>query len=649
MTDRIGQQLGNYRLLRLLGQGGFAQVYLGTHLRMETKAAIKVLTSNLADEDVRQLLAEARIVACLEHPHIVRILDFDVERGIPFLVMSYAPHGTVRQRYPRGTRLPLDTVVVYLKQVADALQYAHEARLIHRDIKPENMLLGPRDEILLSDFGIATVAHSSRSQDAQEIAGTITYMAPEQTQGKARPASDQYAMGVIVYEWLSGTLPFGGTAGEIVTQHILASPPSLCEKVPTLPPTLEAVVFKALEKDPHRRFASMREFAMAFEEAYRASPLYVLNAPLLLPDQSSTTAPLTLIHSQTQPSPKRVRRRSLLVGALTLLGGAGVGAGVVGLLSSQNAMSGTESTNVVVYGEHAGSLKGVAWSPDNKRVISAGDFYDQTAQIWEAATGRRLLTYRGHHSDVNAVAWSPDGRYIVTCGGNVFLMNNEESNAQVWDSTTGTMLYRYKGHKATLLAVAWSPDSQRVASAGVDKTVHIWDLKGAKPMIYSGHSVVVRSVSWSSDGRRIASSGDEKSVQVWDAAEGKLLLSLPQPGLVNAVAWSPDNRFIASACGNFFWREKFVVQLQDAETGKRVLSYMGHKGQVNAVAWSPDSRRIASASNDKTIHIWDALTGQHQFTLRGHTHYVNTLAWSPDGRRIVSGSTDGTARVWQVP
>src|SRR5215469_14892997 len=171
MVDSVGQRLGNYHLVRLLGQGGFAQVYLGEHQRLGTQAAIKLLSTHLSDDEVEKFLAEARIIARLEHPHIIRILDFDVERDVPFLVMSYAPNGPLHRRYPKGARLPLDTVLTYLKQAADALQYAHGAKVIHRDIKPENMLLGRHNEMLLSDFGIAIVAHSSRSQSMQRSSG----------------------------------------------------------------------------------------------------------------------------------------------------------------------------------------------------------------------------------------------------------------------------------------------------------------------------------------------------------------------------------------------------------------------------------------------------------------------------------------------
>ena len=122
MADRVGQQLGNYRLIRLLGCGGFAEVYLGEHVRLGTHAAIKVLQTQLASQEAENFQHEGRIIAHLEHAHIVRVLDFDVVEGTPFLVMSYAPHGTLRRRHRRGMTLPLPTIISYEKQIADALQ-----------------------------------------------------------------------------------------------------------------------------------------------------------------------------------------------------------------------------------------------------------------------------------------------------------------------------------------------------------------------------------------------------------------------------------------------------------------------------------------------------------------------------------------------
>jgi len=313
MLSRVGQQLGNYRLVRLLGSGGFAQVYLGEHVLLHTQAAIKVLQTQIAASDRDNFLTEAQTIAHLEHPHIVRVLDFDVAEGIPFLVMSYAPNGTLRQRHPKGTQLPLPTIITYVKQLANALQYAHDEKLIHRDVKPENMLVGRRNEVLLSDFGIALIAQSSRFQSTQDVIGTVAYMAPEQIQGKPRPASDQYSLAIVVYEWLCGDRPFSGSFTELCTQHMYATPAPLHEKVPTIPPGVEYVVLTALAKDPRQRFASVQVFATAFEQASTAPtqvpakvpdpPIQSLLSPLYTSSQANPPAASLTLSAQIPALP----------------------------------------------------------------------------------------------------------------------------------------------------------------------------------------------------------------------------------------------------------------------------------------------------------------------------------------------------------
>ncbi len=297
MIDWVGQQLGNYRVIRLLGRGGFADVYLGEHIYLETQAAIKVLHTQLATDDIEQFRIEARTIARLIHPHIVRVLEFGVQGTAPFLVMDYAPNGTLRQRHPKGIPLPVTTVVSYVKQIAPALQYAHDQKLIHRDIKPENLLVGRANEILLSDFGIALVAQSSRYQGTQDMAGTIAYMAPEQIQAHPRPASDQYSLGIVIYEWLSGDRPFHGSFTEIAIKHSVVTPPPLRERIPTLSTALEQVVMTALEKDPKQRFATVQAFANAFEQASQ-----IPATEFKTPTQPSQPVDATILAGQPQQS-----------------------------------------------------------------------------------------------------------------------------------------------------------------------------------------------------------------------------------------------------------------------------------------------------------------------------------------------------------
>jgi serine/threonine protein kinase/Tol biopolymer transport system component len=662
MADRVGQQLGNYRLVRLLGQGGFAEVYLGEHVYLGTPAAIKVLHTLIASENTEHFHREARTIARLVHPHIVRVLDYGIEGMTPFLVEDYAPNGNLRTRHPRGVPLALPTVVEYVSQMADALQYAHEQKVIHRDVKPENMLLGRRNEILLSDFGIAVVAMTSSynsTQGMQDMAGTVAYMAPEQIQAQAGPASDQYSLAVVTYELLCGERPFQGAFTEVAVKHTLVPPPSLREKLPLLSPEVEAVVMKALAKDPKQRFVDIKAFATALEEASRnasSTTTFLINhatpqeqissandTVLLSSQEGSPTALFTapgetphlptkeelpgepreqavdtpgmetpaasmntpiLRQSETTALPTRapgirLSRRAVLVGlaGLAVLGATGAGVALF-----------THSPSVPV-------------QPQATAVPSSGE-------------GATLYTFRGHSGWVWSVDWSPNGSRVASASA--------DSTAQAWDAESGDHLTVYSGHTDTVYAVSWSPDGKRVASAGYDKTVQVWDPTfGDHFYTYHGHKGWVWTVAWSPDGKHIASAGEDRTVQVWDAANGSHVNSYHgHTDYVHAVAWSPDGKRIASASGDG------TVQVWDTGTGLRIYTYQPYYTSMWSAAWSRDGRRIASASDNKTAQVWDAADGAHLYIYAGHTDFVYAVAWSPNGEYIASGGDDKTVQIW---
>jgi len=263
-------KVGNYMLLRELGRGGYAHVYLAEHLYLKHQVALKLLNLSLIQhEDLVRFQFEARLLAQLRHRHIVRALDFGWEGDTPFLAMDYAPGGIIQQAFQRDVPQSLFRVLPVVLQVASALQYAHNHHVIHCDVKPENILLGPCGEIWLADFGIATTATCipETRYGRQEIRGTSRYIAPEQLRGTPLPASDQYALAVMVYEWLCGAPPFGGSEIAVCVQHVTAPPPRLRARIPSILPAVERVVLKALEKDPHQRFAHVLEFAFALKQA----------------------------------------------------------------------------------------------------------------------------------------------------------------------------------------------------------------------------------------------------------------------------------------------------------------------------------------------------------------------------------------------
>ena len=683
MADRVGQQLGNYRLIRLLGQGGFAEVYLGQHIYLDTSAAIKVLHTRLDSDDVEHFREEARTIARLLHPNIVRVLEFNVEEMTPYLVVDYAPNGTLRKRHPRGVPLPPSTVVSYTRQVAAALSYAHEQKVIHRDVKPENMLVGRRNEILLTDFGIALVAQSSRysgSQGIQNMAGTIAYMAPEQIQSLACPNSDQYSLGIVVYEWLSGTRPFQGTFTEIAVKQTIAPPPSLREKVPDLSPAVEEVVMKALAKDPQQRFENVQAFALALEKAFStelasSSSLTGLPAAEVQPSSSKNTILLSSVEtpeesfatvqslppelilsppsaslhnpasSLQQPEttslpkltqPKRISRRSVVIGLAGLAAVAIAGGGIALVTHMQTPSNPLQyqAMPLFTYPGHTDWVWSVAWSPGGKRIASASA--DTTAQVWDATNGDHSDVYRLHSNTIYSVSWSPDGNRIATAG--------YDKTVQVWDPTYGDHFYTYAGHADWVWSVAWSPGGKRIASAGGDRTVQVWDaFDGSHPYIYRGHTDSVYAVAWSPDGKRIASAGEDGTVQIWDPVAENLLYTFRlYDTTMWSIAWSPDGKRIASANNNN------TVQVWNTTDGSYQFILGGHTDFVYGVAWSPDGKYIASASGDKTVRVWDASNGLHISTYTGHGDSVRSVSWASDSKRIASASWDRTVQVWQL-
>jgi eukaryotic-like serine/threonine-protein kinase len=617
--EREGQRLGNYHLVRLLGRGGFAEVYLGEHIHLNTLAAVKMLHTNLVNDELVKFRNEARTIARLEHPSIVRVLDFGVEDDVPFLIMNYAPNGTLRQHHPRGSQLPLSTILTYVRQIADALQYAHDEKLIHRDIKPENMLLGRRNEVLLSDFGLAAIAQSAHSMSKLDVAGTVTYMAPEQLQGKPSAASDQYALAVVIYEWLSGDYPFHGLAIETAIQHMLTRPIPLHEKIPDIPPAVEQVVLRALEKEPYKRFESVQAFAHALEQANTSTEQHLISIPnsIIKPslptEESFDTVSLADTPATDTPATNTPAR-------LTVSSTAPIG------------------TVLSIYRGHVAAVMALAWSPDGQHIVSGSN--DQSAQVWRIQTADKVLTYRGHASWVHAVAWSLEEAKIAS--------GSWDNTVQIWDAVTGNTLLTYRGHTKNVNAVAWSPNNMHIASSGYDQTVQIWDAStGGHSHTYSGHSSAVNCVAWYSNGKRIASGSLDQTVQIWDTTTGGHVFTYNgHAGGVHTVAWSPNGKRIASG------GKDATVQIWDESkagnvfTKSKVTTYRGHACTVHSLVWSSDGKYIASGDRNGTIHIWEITTGNTIFTYRNHTKQVNAVAWSPDGRFIASASDDKTVQVW---
>jgi serine/threonine protein kinase/WD40 repeat protein len=708
MSERVDQQLGNYRLVRLIGQGAFADVYLGEHIYLKTPAAIKILQTRLAKDELQGFLNEARAIANLVHPNIVRVLEFGVEGDTPFLVMDYALNGTLRQRHPKGTLVPPAAIAQYVKQAAAALQYAHDQRVIHRDIKPENMLLGRNNEVLISDFGIAVMAQSSRYEHGQEVGGTIAYMAPEQLQGRAVPASDQYSLGIVVYEWLCGERPFQGSFPEIASQHMLVPPAPLHTKLIGLPLGIEEVVQTALSKDPQQRFLRIQAFATALEHACQgvqplsrasgpsASFPFVSSdnrpvqssSPLMPPQQtpSGSYGPASMGQSESNMSTISGKQPStpdwgmLPTVPPSPLPQQGQGGGTpeqVGYQGQYVAPNASTSPGMGQFGSSpqmppVGPPKmppaDLDQKPKRKQGISRRKVVFGlvgVVGVLAVSSGATAAWYELSHQQHSPLALSTTPKKTPAPGNTAKTAASPASDpattTTVTDTPTattqetvtpattgiGSLVTTYTGHSQYVDALAWSPDGTRVASASGDNTVQIWSATtGENRLIYRGHSNVVRAVVWSADGTQVISASDD--VQVWDAFSGnKIFTYSGHNNGVYTLARSPDGKRIASGGGDG------TVQVWDATQGNHYVTYSGNGnfngGTVYAVAWAPNGNSIASTDGNQ-VDVWSVATTNTYFTYNGHSkaNTVETIDWSPDGKRMASGADDKTVQVWDA-
>jgi eukaryotic-like serine/threonine-protein kinase len=645
-----------YRLDRLVGAGGFARVYLATDLTLGRRVAVKVLQPQQAAAlDPAEFLArfaqEARAVAALDHPNILGVHDFGEVGDTAFLVMPFVEGGTLAERLRVGGPLPPASAVGYLRQIAAALDHAHARGLIHRDLKPPNFLLRADDDrLLLADFGIAKALSSASAVALTGLIGTPAYMAPEQFRGQVSRATDIYALGCVLFELLAGTPPFTGQPEQLMYGHVMGEIPSVTTRAHgRVPHAAQAVIARALAKNPDTRFSTAGDLARAFEAAVTGAAPPV-DDPAELP----------------QAPARFSRRRMLLVGAPAVLIATLSAGGLVAAraLSSSLPATPTPTTALPAAQQLAPtSIATVATIPSAtsqapSASVAPSATSTQTPALTATATTRlptptltprpptptptpilaeggpirgQLVRILGSvQSSVRAVAWSPDGKLLAASTGTgttaIFL----------WQAD-GMPLPPIRGHTDIVESIAWSPDSTMLVSGSFDKTARIWSVDGRELRTLATHGEVVRAVGWSPDGATLASASDDGDLRLW-RPDGTLIRTLNVNGSAPSISWSPNSTLFATA-SYLGW-----VQIWTREgTPTRLLT--GHTSRVTKVAWSPDGTVVASSSADGTVRTW-SIVGEELLVLTGHVAGTLSVAWSLDGTAIASGSDDKTARIW---
>ncbi len=675
MSDMTGRLLGPYTIVSELGHGGMANVYLGRQPSVEREVAIKVLPAHFLQDRtfLDRFTREAKIVARLQHPCILPVYDFGEQDGMPFIVMAYMSGGTladVIRDTPGG--LPLDKVTKLVDQIASALDYAHKHGIIHRDFKPSNVLLDRDGNPYLADFGLARAVEDGAHLTGSGILGTPSYMAPEMSRpGDPTPLVDIYALGVTLYEMLTGQRPYqAATPVGVLLAHTVQPIPDACALRPDLPEAAQDVIVRAMAKEPAERYQSAEELAEAFRGAIgspttpargtrRPQALRQPNAPTIM---GTTERLLPGVLSAT----RRVRR------AISPVVWVGLGILGVGLLAGAAALGGlftsrpqspagtgqppTAAANLAAGPTPTAAPTGAARFVPNGAVarlgkgtvrqiaFSTGGVTPATPDkyLLAVASSTGLYVYRGDTFEQLWFRPLNGGAYGVAAEGlSDRLAAAAGSGVRHWGVSTGDSRDLWAGDPAYRLAV--SPDGATLATVADDgRTITLWAGGDVKLFTLTGHTDEIQSLAFSPDGNTLASASYDKTVILWNVVTGQQIRTFTDHAdMVSSAIFSPDGATMISGAYNntiFFW---------NASTGK-VLKSLKADIPVTALALSPDGKILASGMDNGPVILWDAASGQQLHTLTGHRNIVNSMVFSPDGKTLFSAAIDGSVFAWDT-
>jgi WD40 repeat protein/serine/threonine protein kinase len=714
VPERPGAVVGAYKLLEQIGEGGFGVVFMAEQTKpVRRKVALKVLKPGM---DSRQVIArfeaERQALALMDHPNIAKVLDGGATAsGRPYFVMELVRGVPITDFCDQNRLTPRQRLELFVA-VCSAVQHAHQKGIIHRDLKPSNILVTVHDTTPVPkviDFGIAKALGQELTDKTlftgfAQMVGTPLYMSPEQAGQSGLDVdtrSDVYSLGVLLYELLTGTTPFGGErlrqAGYDEIRRIIREeePPRPSTRISTLGRAsatvsanrqsdpkklgqlvrgeLDWIVMKALDKDRNRRYETASAFAADVQR-------YLADEPV------QACPPSTLYRVGKFARRNRAALATASVVALVVSAAVAVSTALI-WRANQDLQHALEREQHEAYfqritvahrelsiGNLAAALRALRECPEDLR-------------RWEWRYLMRLCKVEPlvlqDSTEVYGVAFSPDGERIASAG--------KDGKVKIWNSRTGRIIQEFPAHDIAACSVAFHPDGRHLASAGADRLVKVWDLAGPQQPVFKGPCDAIRkfgaahTVAFRPPAGRHLAAGCDEEVRIWDwtthqlrysvpgphydsipvafgpggqhlatggawqqglllrnAESGRLLGTLPEPPHpVTALAFSADGGRLASASLGR------TVNLWDTKTGG-LLRTFPHSGNVLDVAISSDGRRLASTGEDKTVHLWDTATGREVLGLLGHTDVCACVAFSPDGWRLASASHDGTIRVWDA-
>jgi WD40 repeat protein len=692
--------VAGFEILGELGRGGMGVVYQARQVALNRLVALKMILagSHAGPEEQRRFRVEAEAIARLRHPNFVQVHDHGHSDGHAYLALEFVEGGTLARK-AAGVPQPPAQAAQLVETLAAAMQHAHQLGLVHRDLKPANILFTADGVAKITDFGLAKRLEGATAATASgALLGTPSYMAPEQAAGHGKavgPATDVYALGVILYELLTGRAPFQGDSVLEVLRRVQEDEPlSPARLRPGLPRDLETICLKCLRKDPRQRYASaadladdLRRFltdrpirarrlqpwerlgrwcrrnpALAAVSGVAAAALVAVAVVSLSFGLYESAAAVRLGQALGEAETRRRQAeesaaRFALHQGLTRCNQNEVGQGILWLAAALEMATRAEAVDL----QHVIRVNLAAWrgrlhsleerlpdaviytaavSADATKVLMATEDHagrvHLTAQVWEVATGTLVGPPLAHEAPISAVALSPDGKILLTAG--------TDHRARLWDAA-GQPLGAPLVHPDAITAAAFSPDSRTVLTGSRDKTARRWQVATGQPLgAPLVHPDEVSAVAFSPDEKVVATGCRDSKVRLWDAASARLLgPPYAHAGRIRGLAFSPDGKTLLTGS------DDATAQLWDVRTGQKLLpAPLRHAYNILAVAFSQDGRMVVTGSSDHTVRLWETATGRPVGSPLQHANAVQTVAFGPSAQAVLTGSLDCAARRWSI-